>query len=109
MVSVPKEVILELAERIKSKEISKKDTKEVLRVWWSSQVPISGSLETYPVENIEQAKAKINELTQRDLKDSSVTDNVGGLEFQFGGEWFEWSDEESGDDITQIMDSEGSN
>lgn len=73
-----------------------------LRVWWSSQVPIDKSVETCPVENVEQAKAKINELTQRDLKDKSVIANVGGLEVFEGGEWCEWLDEESGNDIMEI-------
>ena len=73
-----------------------------MRVWWSSRVPIeSGDLETYPVESVEQAKSKLTELTNRDLADKSVTDNVGGFEVFEDGEWTEWESED-GESINEI-------
>ena len=76
----------------------KEEKEGILRVWWSSRVPIDNSLETYQVSSPQEAKTKLDELTQRDLKDSSVMDNVGGLEVFESGEWCEWSNER-GDDI----------
>jgi len=50
-----------------------------LRVWWSNEVPIV-KYEHYIVINVLDAIFKIEELTARDLEDSDVTDNIGGLE-----------------------------
>ena len=80
-----------------------KNKKDELRVWWSSQVPINNSLETFTVANTQEAKIKLDELTNRDLKDSSITDNVGGLEVFNGSEWEEWESEEG----ENIEDFEG--
>ena len=85
------------------------ENKKDMRVWWSSKVPIDNSLEKFAVETIEQAKEKINELTKRDLKDKSITDNVGGLEIFEDNFWEEWNDEETGDDIFTIIENEKTN
>lgn len=80
-----------------------------LRVWWSSQIPITEeSKEEYLVENVEEAKKKIIELTNRDLKIESIIDNVGGLEIfeknhEGKLEWSEYYDEE-GNDIDEILE-----
>ena len=62
---------------------------EELVVWWSSRVPIVKA-ELYPVTSIKEAKQKIKELADRDLADSTITDNVGGLEYKDGIDWCEW-------------------
>lgn len=72
----------------------------ILRVWWSSSVPIK-DLEVYSVENIEQAKNKLRELTERDLANKFVTDNVGGLEVFEDGKWNEWENED-GESIDEV-------
>ena len=85
--------------------ISKEYTEElILRVWWSSKVPITKtSLEVYPVNDINEAIIKIKELTERDLKIKDVTDNVGGLWCNSKKE--EYIDDE-GRDIMEIIDNE---
>lgn len=90
---------------MKNKMETKEKKKGNLRVWWSSQVPIDNSLEVFVVTNIKEAKNKIDELTNRDLKDALVTDNVGGLEVFNGSEWEEWESE----DGENIDKAEGGN
>ena len=77
-----------------------KDDKK-LKVCWSSSVPIE-NLETYEVANIDDAIKKYQELTNRDLADNSVTDNVGGCEIFENGEWCEFYDGD-GNDIDAII------
>jgi len=83
------------------------ESKRRLRVWWTVNPPREG--ERYPVKDIEEAVKKINELSQRDLKNSKVEMNAQGLliegvHFPFD-EWEEWHDED-GFDIIQVMDGE---
>lgn len=78
--------------------------KECFKVWWSSQVPITKfSLEVYPVKDIEEAKQKLKFLTDRDLKNSEITDNVGGLWFDDTKAEYE---DDDGNDIFKIMEDE---
>ena len=81
-----------------------------LRVWWIGNPPREPEL--YPVANVGEAKAKIEELTARDLADKTVTDNIGGIEvFEYAkwnnmqGEWTDYNDETTGD-IMEIMRKE---
>jgi len=76
-------------------------TKE-LRVWWIRNVPNKPI--HYQVKDIDEAKKKINELTQDDLKNKFVEDNVGGLEIFENEEWSEYYNDE-GQDIMKIMDT----
>lgn len=76
-----------------------------LRVWWIPQVP--GEPFRVPVESVQQAVFLLNVLARYDqfqLEHRIKPDysNVGGLECfsQDGdGEWCEWYDPETGDDI----------
>ena len=67
-----------------------------LRVYWFVNPP--STPKHYPVKSPEEAKAKLDKLAQRDLRDSSVFDNAGGLQVYEEGEWTEWYDE-NGNDI----------
>ena len=73
-----------------------------MRVWWSRNVP--NRPKYFKVKDIEEAKRTIEELTQEDLKDKSVEDNVGGLEVFENGEWSEYYNDD-GQDIMEIIDS----
>lgn len=73
-----------------------------LRVWWSSHLPIrKGDLETYAVKNLQDAKEQLDYLSNRDLENDWITDNVGGLEVSNNGEWEEWENED-GDNIDDV-------
>ena len=58
-----------------------------------------------PVKDVAEAKKKIQELTEADLKNPKITDNVGGLQVFQDGEWCEYYDGE-GRDIDQIIEEE---
>jgi len=72
-----------------------------LRVWWNR----NGKQTTYKVNDVEDAKAIITELTNDDLNNDTVIWNAGGLEVYEDGEWSEWYSEE-GLDIMEIIDNE---
>jgi hypothetical protein len=76
-----------------------------MRVWWSSVVPIEKT-EHYYVKTVVEGIKKYKELTERDLKDPTVTDNVGGLEVFEDGEWCEYYDG-TGRNIDGIIEEEG--
>lgn len=76
-----------------------------LRVWWVQNPPRKG--ERYPVKDVEEAIAKLDELAQRDLAlGDAVVCNAGGLEVFEDGEWSEYYNE-SGDDIGDIRRAKG--
>lgn len=73
-----------------------------LRVWWVQNPP--DETEYHYVKSIEEAIAKLNELSQRDLAlGDAVVSNAGGLQ-EFGDrQWHEYYDK-NGDGIWQIME-----
>jgi len=71
-----------------------------LRVWYVKDPPQEA--QNFPVSSIQEAKAKIRELTERDLEDEDVGSNAMGLEEFEDGEWFEYYDEQ-GQDIMELM------
>lgn len=80
-----------------------------LRVWWIPQVPMTRFF--VPVESIEQAKLIYNTLARYDafqFEHNVKPDycNLGGLEVVEDGEWLEWSDEETGDTLSDIIRAE---
>lgn len=72
-----------------------------LRVWYVKNPPRGP--EHFPVDSVEQAIAKINEMVNRDLEDPRVTDNAFGLEVSEDDEWTEYYDE-IGNDILEIIE-----
>lgn len=86
-----------------------KETQGSLRVWWIPQVPMKAF--RVPVKDAEQAKLLLNALADYDafqFENQVKGDycNAGGLEVFEGGEWSEWYDEDSGDDINDLMRNE---
>ncbi len=77
-----------------------------LRVWWIINPPRKG--ERYPVNSVEEAIVKLDELARRDLAlGKLVTFNAGGLEYLEGdGTWCEYHDEDDRDIDEIIHDSE---
>lgn len=71
-----------------------------LAVWWVRNPPRKA--ERYPVPHLEAAAAKLLELTKRDLANSSVFANAGGLNIFENGEWVTWYDE-NGNDIDDLV------
>lgn len=72
-----------------------------LRVWYVKNPPRDP--EHFPVDSVEQAVTKINEMVNRDLEDPRVTDNAFGLEVFEDDEWTEYYDGE-GNDIFEIIE-----
>lgn len=74
-----------------------------LRVWWIRNVPATkdNPIEYHEVASVREATKVFKQLAKADLKNQSVSDNVGGLEVFEGGEWSEYYDEE-GRDIDEI-------
>lgn len=82
-----------------------------LRVWWIPQVPMKAF--RVDVKTIEEAKLLLRTLAQYDLfqyENNIKPDyaNAGGLETFEDGDWCEWCDEETGDSISDVMQSEKS-
>lgn len=71
-----------------------------LEVWWIRNPPRNGK--RFPVNNIEDAILKLNELADADLKKVYVFANAGGLEVFTENGWEEYYDEND-DDIDTIM------
>lgn len=71
-----------------------------LEVWWISNPPRKA--DRYPVNNIEEAIIKLNELADEDLKDDDVVANAGGLEVFTEDGWEEYYDQD-GDSIDEIL------
>ena len=65
------------------------------------RLPVKNTL-YIKVKDIKEAKLVIMVLTQRDLKDDRITDNMMGLEEFDNGEWGEYYNED-GQDIDEIM------
>jgi len=78
-----------------------KKVDEKLRVWHVKNPPRNPDY--YPVDSVEQAIAKIEELAEKELKDSSIVINAFGLEICEDGEWTEYYDEK-GKDIFVIIE-----
>lgn len=76
-----------------------------LRVWYIRNVP--GKPRLLHVESVEEAKVKIRELTEQDLKDDGVVSNAMGLEYydEEDKDWSEYYDNE-GQDIMEMMKGE---
>ena len=77
-----------------------------LRVWWVPQVPCRPFY--VAVASIDEAKLIYRTLGQYDLFQFSNRIkpdycNAGRLQVFDAGEWVEWSDEETGDDLGDIM------
>jgi len=70
-----------------------------LRVWYVKNPPREA--QNFPVSSIQEAKAKIHELTERDLEDEDVGSNAMGLEILEDGEWIEYYDDQ-GRDIDEL-------
>jgi len=78
-----------------------------LRVWWIPQVGMDTQFHI-SVTSIEEAKLILRTLADYDLfqfENRVKPDycNTGGLEVFEDGEWCEWSDPETGDDIDELM------
>jgi len=71
-----------------------------LRVWWITNVP-RGSREYYYVDTLGEAQLVLATLAHHDLHlgEQLVHSNAGGLEVFEDGEWCEWSDPETGDEV----------
>lgn len=78
-----------------------KDKKPQFRVWYASD---GGDLTFINVVDVEEAKKKIKELTERDLK-LEIIWNAMGLEVFEDGAWTEWYNE-FGQGIDEIMSEE---
>lgn len=77
-----------------------------LRVWHNPQVP--GPAFRIAVKSIDEAVLVLNSLAFYDLfqfENNIKGDycNVQGLEVFEDGEWFDWYDEESGDEIKDVI------
>lgn len=77
-----------------------------LRVWWSPQVPMKPFHQTVPSVDagilLLDALARYDQFQlENDIKPDYA--NVGGLEVFEGGEWCEWSHQETGDNIDEYM------
>jgi len=73
-----------------------------LKIWWIPQVPMKPFF--VEVESLQEAKKILKILAEYDLfqyKHRVKPDycNVGGLSIFKDGEWVEWCDEETGDNI----------
>lgn len=78
-----------------------------LRVWWIPQIPMKPF--RVEVENVKEAKKILDVLAKYDdfeFKNNVKPDysNAGGLEEeQEDGEWEDWYDEETGEDIDNFI------
>jgi hypothetical protein len=82
------------------------ETDGALCVWWIPQVPMKPF--RVPVADIEQAKFLLSTLADYDafqFENRVKGDfcNVGGLIVFEDGEWCEWCDDDTGDDINDLM------
>ena len=80
----------------------KQPTEGSLRVWWIPQIPMKPY--HVPVASIREASLVLTALGYYDLfqfenKIKPDYCNAGGLEVFEDGDWTEWYDDESGDDI----------
>jgi len=81
---------------------------EKLQVWWIPQVPMKAF--TVDVRDLREAKLLIDALAKYDqfqFKNRIKPDycNAGGLQRLEDGEWYDWYDEESGDDFDAYCDA----
>ena len=79
------------------------------RVWWIPQIPMKAF--HVDVADLVQAKLLLETLADYDafqFENNIKPDycNMGGLEVFEDGEWVEWYDEETGDNIRDYMRSE---
>lgn len=77
-----------------------------LRVWWIPQIPMKAFV--VPVTDIDQAKFLLGVLANYDLfqfenRVKGDYCNAGGLSVFEDGEWVDWCDEETGDNINDLM------
>ncbi len=83
-----------------------------LRVWWIPQIPMMAYHRT--VDGPAQARFLLDALAHYDLfqYENNVKpdySNAGGLEIFRSGEWEEWEDPETGDDIERWESSVSQN
>jgi len=78
-----------------------------LRVWYIDRVPMKRET-IIEVKNVEEAKLVIKTLTERDLNDERITDNVICLQEFDGEDWMDYTDED-GRDIDEIMEEDLTN
>lgn len=71
-----------------------------LTVWWKRFCYGDNESETYTVDSIDEAIAKLKELTDYDLKDDGVIWNMGGLQDVDGTEWHN----DEGESILEYME-----
>jgi len=78
-----------------------------LRIWWHNNYTM-GIRDAFRmnVESVEQAIIVLTALMNYDLHLGDViTDNASGLEMQDdSGEWSEWYDEDTGEDIWRVIE-----
>jgi len=79
-----------------------KHVSKELRVWWIVNVPNKPIFTL--VKNVEEAKVIIKREIKRQLKDSSISSNVFGLEEFEDGEWREYYNDDS-EDIMEMIDN----
>mgnify|MGYP006403142327 CR=1 FL=1 len=77
-----------------------------LQVWWIPQVPMTAF--TVPVANIQEAILILRTLARYDLFQLQHNvkpdfSNAGGLNLFEDGEWCDWYDPETGEDIGDLM------
>ena len=78
-----------------------------LRVWYIDRVPMKRET-IIEVKNVEEAKLVIKTLTERDLNDERITDNVISFQEFDGEDWMDYTDED-GRDIDEIMEEDLTN
>ncbi len=81
-----------------------------LQIWWVPQVPMTPF--NFPVQNLEQGWRMLAMLAQYDLfqLEHNVKpdfSNAGGLNVFEDGEWVDWYDPETGDDIDAYAEKRG--
>ena len=78
-----------------------------LRVWYIDRLPMKKET-IIEVKNVEEAKLVIKTLTERDLNDERITDNVMSFQEFDGEDWTDYTDED-GRDIDEIMEEDLTN
>lgn len=81
-----------------------------LRIWWIPQIGIRNQFHV-PVTDTMQARLIYDTLAQYDIFqfDNKIKPdycNTGGLEIFEDGEWVEWCDPETGENIDEVMRAE---
>lgn len=93
-----------------SKPKAKRPVDGAMEVWWIPQVPMEPF--RVPVSSLDEAAKLLWVLAEYDkfqFENRIKPDycNAGGLEIFEDGEWTEWTDNETGDDINDYMREKG--